>query len=239
MIIGTSAGIYQATLLSLPNPIWFLSNGTTISDSVGEMLSPDPGVIIAVTAAVGGEYLYSYDGGFSFSRVATALGDTFISLASASPNMVWIGTNDATLVRVRSQTRWDSMSAAGLSGGEDIRTVAVPPGRANELYIGTSSGRIFKTINADARTLTWTELLYPKQSTSSPSINFLRFSPDGLTLWIGFTTSTARLIIDYSGGNAGIACGTPNGTFGCDADLFVYSNVYGLAVDTERIILTE
>lgn len=239
IVIATSQGIYNATLLNLPTMVWFLSNGTTTSDIVEYMLSPDPGVIIATNFATPGQYLYSYDGGFSFSRVLTTVTEAFTSIASASPQMVWIGTNTNKVIRIRSQTRWDSMGVANLSGGEDITALAVPPGRPSELYAGTSTGRIFKSTNADARTLTWTELYYPKTSTPSPSINFLKFSPDGLTLWIGFTTAVARLLIDYSGGNAGLACGTPNGGYGCDADLFVYSNVYGLSVDTERITLTE
>lgn len=239
IIIATSQGIYHATLLNLPTMVWFLANGTTTSNIVEYILSPDPGVIIATNFATPGEYLYSYDGGFSFSRVLTTITEAFTSMASVSPQLVWIGTNNAKVIRIRSQTRWDSMVVGGLSGGEDIRALAVPPGRPNELYAGTSTGRIFKSINTDARTLTWTELYYPKTNTASPTINFLKFSPDGLTLWIGFTATVANLLIDYSGGNAGIACGTPNGGYGCDEDLFVYSNVYGLSVDTERIVLTE
>lgn len=239
MVIGTSQGIYHSSLINLPGTVWFLANGTTTSDVVSDIISPDPGLIIGIDGNTAGEYLYSYDGGFSFTRVLTTVGDTFLSIAGISPDLVWIGTNDAIMVRVKSQTRWDSMSAGGLVGGEDIRAVAVPPGRLNEVYFGTSTGRIFRSQNATARTPTWEEILYPKTSSSSPTINFLKFSPDGLTLWIGFTTATARLLVDYSGGSGGIACGTPNGGFGCDNDLYVYSNVLGLSLDDQRVILTE
>lgn len=235
-VISTNKGIYHTQLSG--SPVWFLANGVSASDVVNGITALDSGLIIAFTNDASGEFMYSHDQGFSFTTVLPTIGDLFIGVLMTAYNLIWFATNNNAIVRVRGVDAAQEIVIVGdLIGGEDITALATPPGRPDELYAGTSTGRIFKTKNASAPSILWEELFYPRNDNANPRIDHLAFSPDGLTFWINYTVSEPYLIVDYSGGYAGASCSAPIDQFSWD--LHVHSPTFALGVGVPIVNLVK
>lgn len=126
-----------------------------------------------------GEYVYltihrSTKNGAYAQDIYTGIGDAYVSnyanfiapfiLSPSDPNVMWAGGYDlwrSTNVKA-SAPNWVSVRAGtgtDIYGYPDlIASVAEAPSNKNVVWIGTNSGRIYKTSNALAPTPTWTTI---------------------------------------------------------------------------------
>lgn len=164
-----------------------------------------PNAIFAIgndvyTVADGGFIAVSHDGGFSFeaSDAASATTDNLTSVFFESEFLGWAAGANGTLLRYLNGN-WSVVTVSGLSA--TINTIAVPPTRANEVYLGTANGLIYKSLDAKASTPTFESVDFDKSGNGA--INDLQFAGyAGQLLYIlqSEADDDTRVLRDNSGG---------------------------------------
>jgi hypothetical protein len=209
-VTGTNAGLFRLPLDSIKTagtlaPV--LVTGIAAATAVNKVFTMDN---LVYAAGDGGDMWVSVDGGYSFEAITTTLTEDFTTIASADEDLIWFGGTTQALVRVKATYLAETIVVTGLTG--DITTVAVPFGRPNAVYVGTSTGEIWRSLNADDPTPQWEELGF--DAPVSSIIEDIQFSGAlGAVMWVVQSngSSQSRVIRDLSGGAMGayaLAIGT-------------------------------
>lgn len=240
IVVASDGGIYNAYTLDIPVVTWIESYNATTGNWI-DIASPDESIIYAITDNVSGEYGYSLDQGFSWTRIVTGTGFEHLNIAQGvMKELVYFTTTTSRVLRVRDRRRFDSLVIPGTGGGVTVKCAAVPPDRPGHLYVGLSNGAIKRSINAStAANPAWEDVYTPLNTTSGPGtpIEQIKFSPDGATMWIYTGT---MLFVDYSGGHGGSFFVRPQGiALSGHTGLWVHSPRFGVLVGSERIQLIE
>lgn len=208
LIIATDSGIYHTSLYTFPGTTnWTLANGIVSTDAIADMISPEPGVVFAISSGASvSTYWYSTDDGFSFTEVVVTGARTLTKCVAAGTNLIFISSLGVSeVIRVRGLTAARSETIPTVTGtfpaGTYINALAIPPGRTNELYAGASNGALLRCKSSNATTMAWEFVNYANDSASgSPIVLGLNFAPDGSVLWMFCNNG---LMLDYSSGFAG------------------------------------
>lgn len=196
--------------VTAPN-LWFLSTGFT---------SNFPNVIAAIDGATvfvagdGGRIWRSYDGGISFTSIDAGVttANDYNSVAFASAQLGWFGADSNTLVRyiggALSPVTVQDVNLNTPTG--NILVVAVPPGRGNEVYLGYSSGQIWRTRNGADTKPVFERMAFLNQGTGSiRDLQFAGYKGDVLYIIQSDTNGNSRILWDRSGGAFhGVVSGT-------------------------------
>ncbi len=203
---GTTGGIYSAPLadVKLGTATFVLANGSLATHDVNDVLAITPLLVVACGDA--GLLQVSQDGGFSFTTVTTNTVENLNNLASQDENLIWVGGDNAVLLRYKNLISVSTVTVSGVAGTDDISALAVPQGRSNEVYVGTNVGEIHRTRNAYDQTPTWEELLFDKPVVTS-DIQDIQFAGHmGALMYVlqnDTNISQGRVLVDYSGGAMG------------------------------------
>lgn len=198
---GVAYALYQDIVDGVSNP-FAVSTGIVATSGAPRALALAGLTLFAVG---NGGYIYRATDGigaaFSVLSAGTVTSQNFLCAAAADENLAWFGANSGVLVRY-DRGSIATVTISGITG--NIKTVAVPPGRGNELYVGTSSGRIFRTRNATATTPTFSELSFAGSGTGS--VDEIRFDRSGAYMYVVQSNASglSRILRDMSGGAMGV-----------------------------------
>ncbi len=188
---------------------WTLASGITANfPGVAEM-TPN-GVIFAAGA---GGYIYkSTDGGLAWTSVSAAAATTedVLSIAFASDTLGWFGCGNGVLLKytngVLSIVEVQSDTIGTIVVTANLNVVRVPPGRSNQLYIGTSGGEIWACVNTTAQTPVFVERTFGDSGVGS--IDDIQFTGGyrGSIMYVIQTdgNNLSRVLRDLSGGVMGV-----------------------------------
>ena len=125
---------------------------------------------------VGTEYLWRWNentqkwdarlGGVALADGTRGFAVQYIAVAPSDPNRIYVGTNDARLwVSTNKGTSWKKISDGKLAGAplpnRVVSAISVNPTNPNDIIVtlsGTGSTHVFRSVNANAATPTFTAL---------------------------------------------------------------------------------
>lgn len=169
---------------------------TAFGAAVSEIVAIDAANLVAVGAS--GTVKTSDDGGLSWTAVTSGVATTLGCIAVRSYNDWWVGGASGTLLHYRKGT---FTTLADPTSGDTITTIALPEGREDEVYLGTSTGEVFYTQDGGD---TWAEYRFPGDNAGS--VDLLAFADwMGPVLYIVHSpvAGSTRLLRDLAGGVGG------------------------------------
>lgn len=200
-MIGAGGGIAYAKWSDIKagTATWVRATGV----SAGTVVN----CILAVTAkniyagGQSGKIYRSTDGGFTFElwNDGLATAQNLLQIAFYDQSLVWLGGASGALVKIARGVA-SAVAVTGI-GTDDVTALAVPEGRGNEVFVGTSAGDLFVSVDEGAR---WDVRTF--DGSGSGTIADLQFSGhEGQFLWLLQTNGSAqtRILRDRSGGYAG------------------------------------
>lgn len=197
---GTNGGVYGAPLSAVRTGTATFAAVTGIATGADYNAVLAVGSVVVACGAAGALYI-SRDGGFSFTAIASGVATALNAIASDDENLIFIGGASGVLLRLRNTNILGALTVTGISTNA-ISALAVPNTRTNEVYVGTTSGKIFNSRNAADPLPTWKEKSFDKPS-GGGIIEDLAFSDaKGATFWVVQSngSSQSRVLIDRSGG---------------------------------------
>lgn len=169
---------------------------TAFGGAVNHIVAIDAANIVAVGAS--GLLRKSEDGGLSWTTVATGSSAALNRIAVRSLTDWWIGGATGTILH------YDSGAVTTISdptSGAGINAVALPADRDSDVYLGTSTGAVWKSQNDGT---TWAQYRFPGDSAGS--VDELGFGGEyGGVLYIVHTpaSGSTRVLRDLAGGIGG------------------------------------
>lgn len=177
---------------SAPGTVTTTAFGATVS----KVLAIDAANLIAIGAS--GTVKVSEDGGLSWTALTSGVSTALSSIAIRSLVDWWIGGASGTLLHYYKGT---FTALTDPTSGATINTIALPEGRDDDVYIGTSTGAIWKSQDAGEN---WTQVRFPGDSAGS--VDHLAFADWlGPVLYIVHSpvSGSTRLLRDLAGGLGG------------------------------------
>lgn len=208
------ADIYNGVLDPL---LWSTSSGLTAlagtSNNPSHAVAIDSSTILACGA--GGRIFLSTDGGLSFSVIvdtAVLTTQNLNAIAAQPMGNAYVGGNAGVFIRL-AKTPGQSTFTASLIVVKDssnntlsanINTVQVPAGRADQCYLGTAGGEIWRSDTVNATRVLFTNKTFDRKGIGSiTDIQFIGYQGEEMWVIQTNTDSTSRLLRDFSGGNLG------------------------------------
>lgn len=128
---------------------------------------------------------------------------------SGNGNVLWVGGNNGALLKILHLTSGQvitlvsiisSSGASILSAGEHINVVAAPPGR-DEVYLGTSGGKIVRSTRANVTRPIFENKPFPKSGTGQiDDLQFAGYRGNMLFILQRNAAGNSRVLRDISGG---------------------------------------
>lgn len=174
----------------------------TGSDFVNDIAVTDSNTVWAV--GDGGHIFRSLTAGLSFTLYddGVATSENLNSLSFASDSFGAAGGANGTLLRFSNGT-WSTVTVSGLS--DAIVVVRIPPGRPDEVYIGTDAGEILRSRNFDETTPTFETLAFAGSGSGIiDDIQFAGYKGDVMFVIQTDGSSDSRILRDRSGGAMGV-----------------------------------
>lgn len=209
-VTGTNAGLFRLPLDSIKSAGTLapqLVNGIAAATPVNKVFTIDN---LIFAAGDGGDMWVSTDGGYSFTAIVSTSTEDMVAIGSTSEDIVWFGGTTQAVVRVRGTYLAEVITVTGMTG--DVTAIAVPFGRSNEVYVGTDTGEIWRSLNANDPVPDWEELNFDKPTSSI--IEDIKFAGTlGAAMWVVQSngSSQSRVLRDLSSGGMGyyaLAVGT-------------------------------
>lgn len=200
---ATEDDIYN---VGLPT-VWHGATGITSNYPTRVAVTPN-GTVYA--AGPNGHIYKSTDGGRSYSTVSagSVTAEDVISIAVANDNLVWFGCENGVLLKL-SNGVLSTVTVTPADGSSaptaHITTLAVPPMRLNELFLGTAGGKIWVTTNSTATRPLFEDRGFDGGGTGSvDDLQFAGFA--GMFLYVVQTDAAnrSRVLRDLSGGALGL-----------------------------------
>lgn len=201
---GTSAGLWAISYATLKDPatttaiaaalVSGISSGTAVNDvlAVGNRIF-----------AVGdtGTIWHSTDRGYSFAVLNnTATANDLSRIAARDEQTVYFGGASGTLLVYRNLTSISDISPSAITG-DDVTALAVPFRWTDEVYVGTSTGEVWRSRDS---AVNWSQVRFSGDNTGT--IAGLEFWGElGALLFIVQNTAAplGRVLVDRSGGAGG------------------------------------
>lgn len=151
------------------------------------------------------------DGAASFTLIdnGATTSQNILSIVAANSNLLWFGGANGVLGRIVTNGSTEAISlvtildkdgATILSAGESINVVAAPQGR-NEVYFGTSGGKIVRSIRANVTRPIFESKAFPKSGTGQISdLQFSGYKGNMLFVLQRNSAGNSRVLRDISGG---------------------------------------
>lgn len=197
--------------------LWSTSSGLTAlagtSNNPSKAVAVDSSTIIAVGTA--GRIFLSTDGGLSFSVIVdtTVLTSQNLNAVAAQPSgSAYVGGNAGVFIRLAKAPGQATFTASLITVKDasnntlsaNINTVQVPPGRADQCYLGTAGGEIWRSDNVNATRVLFTNKTFDRKGIGSiTDIQFVGYLGEEMWVIQTNTDSTSRVLRDFSGGNLG------------------------------------
>lgn len=200
---GTNGGVFVAPLSEVR------AGATTFTLAAGISAGADYNAVAALgmnAIAVGASGLMavSRDGGYSWTALTSGVAVALNEVAMLNETTAVAVGASGRVIRVENLARATAFNPS-LFSAVNLTSVAIPPNRSNEVYIGGADGNIYKSTDINAVTPTWAALSFNKPS-GGGSINDLAFGgPNGVVLFVLQEDSggNTRVLVDYSGGYMG------------------------------------
>lgn len=215
-VSGTNAGIFTANLadVKLGTGVFTLATGITAGHVYNDIIALDASTLVACGAS--GRVALSTDGGYSFTLITTGIATAFNRVAGGTDSgVVFVGGASSVLLRIKNLGTTPTVEALTVTGlsPDAIKALTVPKDRTNEVYVGSDTGKIFRTRNANDPTPIWTQLSLDGVSGGSiiEDIGFCEARQQIMYVVQSNASTQSRVIIDYTGGNmanGAIAIGT-------------------------------
>jgi hypothetical protein len=205
-VTGTSAGLWAVSYATLKDPattttiaatlVSGISSGTTVNDvlAVGNL-------IFAVGAS--GTIWRSIDRGYSFSVLNnTATTENLTRIAAQTEDTVYFGGENGALLAYLNQAAITALNPSAIAG-DDVTAIAVPDRWTDEVYIGTSTGEVWRS--RDSR-VSWSQVRFTGDNTGEiADLQFAGVMGTLLFILQNNATPLGRILVDRSGGAGGAA----------------------------------
>lgn len=205
---GTDAGAYHMSLDDVIDGTATGTEATGLGTNQVNSLMAIGGFVVAVGQA--GRIWYSRDGGFVYEVLAATTVITSQNLngiAAVNSDQVWCYGAAGTLVRIKNLVNpLVELITTGVA--DDFLCGAVPPLRANELFLGTDAGEVYVSINASLSNATpdFTARAVGASVGAASTIDAMSFGGikgNTLALVQSNATPDSRILIDHTGGALG------------------------------------
>ena len=204
VVASPTNGVAYARLVDLDAQVvdatvqpWTLATGLTTPKF------PTALTVIGTTiwgVGTGGRIFKSSDGGFTFELVndGVTTAQNLVSVSFENEYLGWAAGASGTLLRYMNGN-WTEIDIPSLSA--TINTVAVPPGRPDEVYVGTAGGEVYVSTNAQVTKPTFATRPFPKSGNGSiVQIKFIGYRGQYMFLLQSDSASNTRVLRDLSGG---------------------------------------
>lgn len=189
-----------------PN-LWNTSSGFS---SVSSPNFPKAAVAInsslIYAVANGGGIWKSTDGGLSFTAVTSGTTTNLNCITEAGEQTLYIGGNSGLFLRIIGGTV-STVTVEDSTGADltsNINTIHTPADRANEVYLGTAGGEIWRSKTASNTRPTWENMAFDRKGTGSiKDIKSVGYRGDILCVVQSDANGNSRVLWDYSGGALG------------------------------------
>ncbi len=210
IVYVSNTGVARAAIDDVYNIVanpWSLATG--ISGVPKSIAVIDP--LTAYVVGQSGRIWKTTDGAASFTLVDN--GATTVQnlnwIVAANANVLYAGGNNGALVKILNLSNGQTISlvniltSAGVSilaAGEHINVVAAPPGR-DELYLGTSGGKIVRTIRANVTRPAFENKAFPLSGQGQVTdLQFTGYKGNMLFVLQRNSAGNSRVLRDISGG---------------------------------------
>lgn len=197
--------------------LWSTSSGLTslagTSNNPSHAVAVDSSTILACGA--GGRIFLSTDGGLSFSVIvdtAVLTSQNLNAIAAQPSGNAYVGGNSGVFIRLAKAPSQSTFTASLITVKDsssntlssNINTVQVPIGRADQCYLGTAGGEIWRSDNVNATRVLFTNKTFDRKGIGSiTDIQFVGFLGEEMWVVQTNTDNTSRVLRDFSGGNLG------------------------------------
>ncbi len=201
-VSGTNGGVFTAPLadVKLGTATFTLASGITAGHVYNAVVAVDAQTAVAVGAS--GRIAVTTDGGYTFTLLSSPTSNALNAVAVGDDRtVVWAGGASGTVVRIRNLSSAQTVTISGIVT-DAVNAIAVPYDRSDEVYVGTATGEIHRSLNAKDTTPVWAELSFDKPS-GGGIIEDIKFSDARQSvMWVVQTDSSSdsRVIRDVSGG---------------------------------------
>lgn len=164
--------------------------------------APSGSTIFAVGA--GGRIWKSTDGGISFTLIdnGATTSNALTAVDFADADLGYIGGASGTLLRYY-KGAISRLTVSDTNGtlSANINVVRTPPGRSNEVYLGTAGGEVWRSRNATATRPTWENTPIPRKGSGTiTDLAFAGYHGDVLFIIQTSADSNSRIYRDFAGG---------------------------------------
>lgn len=200
--------------VAAPN-LWFSCSGfTAISSPNFPTAAVTINGSIAVAVGAGGRIWQSTDGGITWTLIDNAgiSANNYTAVCAQNDGNVFIGGASGTLVRLLKVPNTTSYVGAKVivqdAGGNilasNINTVATPPGRGDEVDVGTAGGEVWRSRNMLATKPVFVNMPVNNKGTGQiKDIAFAGYKGDNMFVLQNDANGNSRIIRDLSGSALG------------------------------------
>lgn len=215
VVLSTNKAPAYAKYADIVNGVTAPNLWSVMTGGFTGLVSPNfPKVGVAINSNIifmagnGGRIWKSTDGGISCTLLdnGTTTSNNLNSICAQSEDLVYIGGNSGTLVRIQrgsiAVVQVKDVSNNILSS--NINVVGTPPTRSAEVYMGTAGGEIWRTRNATDVKVVSENLKFPRTGQGSiVDIDFAGYRGDVMFVVQSDANGYSRLLRDFSGGAMG------------------------------------
>jgi hypothetical protein len=214
IVVVSTTGVAYASIQNVYDQVanpWTLATGITGTPKAIAVID----ALTAYLVGASGKIWKSTDGAASWTLIdnGATTSQNLNSIAKASDTLLWIGGNSGVLIKLivigsgttSSQTISlvniiTSAGASILSAGENINVVAAPPFR-DEVYLGTSGGKIVRSTRANVTRPIFENKSFPKSGTGQINdLQFVGYKGNMLFILQRNAAGNSRVLRDISGG---------------------------------------
>lgn len=201
---GVAYALYDDLIAGTATP-WTLASGVNIASGAPKAIAASDAQTVWI-AGNGGYIQRSTDGGLTFSVVSAGTVTTaqLNSAVFADSSLGYFGGATAALVKYENGVLTLLTLPGGVTGTINVVAVPNPIRRGSEVYIGTSTGQVWRSRQKGA-TGTWEQIPFP--GSGSGGVQDLQFDPTSQVMYVIHTngSSQSRVLRDLSGGAGGVS----------------------------------
>lgn len=210
IVFVSNTGVARASIedvYNLASNPWTLATGISGVPKAIAVIDP----LTAYLVGQAGKIWKTTDGAASFTLIdnGATTSQNLNSIVAANANLLWVGGNSGVVIKILNLSNGQTISlvnvltSAGatiLSAGENINVVAAPSGR-DELYLGTSGGKIVRSTRANVTRPAFESKAFPKSGQGQVSdLQFAGYKGNMLFVLQRNSAGNSRVLRDISGG---------------------------------------
>lgn len=210
IVFVSTTGVAYAQIQDVYNVVanpWSLASGISGTPKAIAVID----ALTAYLVGASGKIWKTTDGAASWSLIdnGATTSQNLNSISKASDTLLWVGGNSGVLIRIvvvgttQTISLVNIITSAGasiLSAGENINVVAAPPLR-DEIYIGTSGGKIVRSTRANVTRPVFENKAFQKSGTGQiTDLQFVGYKGNMLYILQRNSAGNSRVLRDISGG---------------------------------------